>query len=55
MQKNRETPRDYYADEAVWNSVRACADVDLQRWFTGAYAVPVRDDDRVEGEDASED
>lgn len=27
---------------------RRCADVDLGRWFTGAYAVPVRPD---EGED----
>jgi hypothetical protein len=23
---------------------RRCADVDLHRWFSGAYAVPVRDD-----------
>lgn len=22
-----------------------CADVDLQRWFTGRYAIPVADDD----------
>lgn len=22
-----------------------CADVDLQRWFTGRYAIPVVDDD----------
>ncbi len=27
-----------------------CADVDLQRWFTGAYAVPV-----VENEDETDD
>ena len=24
---------------------RRCADVDLQRWLVGAYAVPGRDDD----------
>ena len=24
---------------------KRCADVDLQRWFTGAYAIPVRDDE----------
>ena len=24
---------------------RRCADVDLQRWLTGRYAVPVEDDD----------
>lgn len=35
--KNRETPRDYYADEAVWNAVRACADVDLQDAMDLAY------------------
>jgi endogenous inhibitor of DNA gyrase (YacG/DUF329 family) len=28
---------------------KRCADVDLQRWFTGRYAIPVTDDD----EDAS--
>ena len=29
-----------------------CADVDLQRWFAGRYAIPARpdeDDDRAEG------
>lgn len=25
---------------------KRCADVDLQRWFTGAYAVPVVEEDR---------
>jgi len=29
---------------------KRCADVDLQRWFTGAYAVPA-----VEQEEVSED
>jgi uncharacterized protein len=24
---------------------KRCADVDLQRWFTGAYAIPVVEDD----------
>ena len=24
---------------------KRCADVDLQRWFTGSYAIPVADDD----------
>jgi hypothetical protein len=30
-----------------------CADVDLQRWLTGAYAVPAEEDDDLdeEGED----
>ncbi|MCE6951669.1 DNA gyrase inhibitor YacG [Cereibacter sphaeroides] len=31
---------------------RRCADVDLGRWLTGRYAVPVDDDsDPVEGDD----
>lgn len=31
---------------------KRCADVDLQRWFTGAYAVPVVEEDRsAEDED----
>ena len=25
-----------------------CADVDLNRWFTGAYAVPADEDDEAE-------
>jgi endogenous inhibitor of DNA gyrase (YacG/DUF329 family) len=25
---------------------KRCADVDLQRWFTGRYAIPVVDDDQ---------
>jgi uncharacterized protein len=25
---------------------KRCADVDLQRWFTGRYAIPVEDEDR---------
>lgn len=24
---------------------RRCADVDLGKWFTGGYAIPVRDDE----------
>jgi uncharacterized protein len=34
---------------------KRCADVDLQRWFTGAYAVPVVEEDRSafdEGEES---
>lgn len=27
---------------------RRCADVDLGRWFTGGYAIPVRDDEPVD-------
>jgi hypothetical protein len=31
---------------------KRCADVDLQRWFTGAYAVPaVEQEDVSDGED----
>jgi endogenous inhibitor of DNA gyrase (YacG/DUF329 family) len=29
---------------------RRCADVDLQRWFTGRYAVPVVEGDEGEAE-----
>lgn len=29
---------------------KRCADVDLQRWFTGAYAIPVRDDEPTDDE-----
>jgi endogenous inhibitor of DNA gyrase (YacG/DUF329 family) len=25
-----------------------CADVDLNRWFTGAYAIPARDEEDAE-------
>ena len=28
---------------------RHCADVDLAKWLTGAYAIPVADDDDDEG------
>lgn len=24
---------------------KRCADLDLQKWFTGGYAIPVRDDE----------
>ena len=27
-----------------------CADVDLGRWFTGGYAIPVRDDEPTDDE-----
>ena len=30
VRKNKETPRDYYADEAVWTAVYGCAPVELQ-------------------------
>lgn len=29
---------------------KRCADVDLQRWFTGAYAVPESVEERPSGE-----
>jgi uncharacterized protein len=28
---------------------RRCADIDLHRWFSGSYAVPVREDDDEDG------
>ena len=37
VSKNKETPRDYYADAAVWDAVRECADVDLQDAMDLAY------------------
>ncbi len=33
---------------------KRCADVDLQRWFTGSYAVPVVEEDRSSDEDGEE-
>ena len=30
---------------------KRCADIDLNRWLTGAYAVPVAEDDDEDGED----
>jgi endogenous inhibitor of DNA gyrase (YacG/DUF329 family) len=39
--------------EAKWRPFcsKRCADVDLQRWFTGAYAIPaVEADDDVAGD-----
>ncbi|GGK41067.1 DNA gyrase inhibitor YacG [Salinarimonas ramus] len=33
---------------------KRCADVDLQRWFTGAYAVPVVEEDRSADADEEE-
>lgn len=30
VRKNKETPRDFYADETVWNAVYACAPIELQ-------------------------
>jgi len=30
---------------------KRCADVDLQRWLTDGYAIPVIGDDREEGEE----
>lgn len=29
---------------------RRCADVDLGRWFSGTYAIPVRDDEPTDDE-----
>lgn len=34
---------------------RRCADVDLQRWLVGAYAVPAAEDDQAPGEDSEDD
>ncbi len=34
---------------------RRCADVDLQRWLTGAYAMPAEEDDHDGEAAASED
>jgi endogenous inhibitor of DNA gyrase (YacG/DUF329 family) len=28
---------------------RRCADIDLNRWLTGVYAVPVKDDEDEDG------
>jgi len=33
---------------------KRCADVDLQRWFTGAYAVPAVDNEQGPQEDDEE-
>lgn len=30
---------------------RRCADVDLQRWFSGAYAVPAEEADAAQGDE----
>jgi endogenous inhibitor of DNA gyrase (YacG/DUF329 family) len=36
---------------------KRCADVDLQRWFTGGYAIPAEPDDGVrdDGREGDED
>ena len=34
---------------------KRCADVDLQRWLVGAYALPASEDDEAPGEDSAED
>lgn len=34
---------------------RRCADVDLQRWLTGAYAVPAEEDEDGLGDDSDAD
>jgi uncharacterized protein len=34
---------------------RRCADVDLQRWFTGSYAVPAEEDESAPDEGSAED
>ena len=33
---------------------KRCSDVDLQRWFTGAYAIPVPEDETAPEEDGSD-
>ncbi|EXI76542.1 MAG TPA: tyrosine-type recombinase/integrase [Candidatus Accumulibacter phosphatis] len=35
--KNKETPRDFYADDAVWSAVRNCAPAELQDLMDLAY------------------
>ncbi len=32
---------------------RRCANVDLARWLTGGYAIPVREDEDEDGTDAA--
>jgi endogenous inhibitor of DNA gyrase (YacG/DUF329 family) len=44
----RPTVRDTYP----FCSAR-CKDLDLNRWLTGAYAIPVRDDEDEDGEPQS--
>ena len=34
---------------------KRCADVDLQRWLRGAYAVPAEEDDDASARDSEED
>jgi uncharacterized protein len=34
---------------------KRCADVDLQRWLTGRYAIPAEEDEQGPGEDPSDD
>ena len=34
---------------------RRCADVDLQRWLSGGYAVPAEEDEGPRDEDSAED
>jgi hypothetical protein len=34
---------------------RRCADVDLHRWLSGIYAVPIRDDEEEDGRRAEQD
>jgi endogenous inhibitor of DNA gyrase (YacG/DUF329 family) len=33
---------------------KRCADIDLNRWLSGVYAVPVKDDEDEDGERAPE-
>lgn len=42
VSKNKETPRDFYADEAVWNAVRAAGGADLQDAMDLAYLTAQR-------------
>ena len=44
--KNKETPRDFYADDAVWQAVRDCADDDLRDTMDLAYRTKSRAADR---------
>jgi len=43
------------ADEFRPFCSRRCADVDLNRWLSGVYAIPVKDDDEDEDGDKPRD
>lgn len=59
VRKNKETPRDFYADDQVWNAVRSVACAELQDAMDAAYltgqrpadvlkfAMPAKDDEAL--------